>query len=128
MLAKKDQIFSYIMKRGKILDKFNLTEDMIASKEEYVENNEASDYLKDFIDENYDVVEYDETEKTRVNRDDFRITFNNWCKSKDFPIDKSDQIKFAKNMNKKFNIETTRIGKKKVYYFIGISYKNEGDE
>ena len=125
MMVKKDQIFSYIMKRGKILDKLNLTEDMIASKEEYVENNEASDYLKDFIEENYDVVEYDNTEKTRVNRDDFRVAFNNWCKSKDFGIDKSDHTKFTKNMNKKFNINTKQIGKKKVCYYIGISYKNE---
>ena len=63
MMNKADLIFSYIMKRGTIRDKFNLSADMIASKQNYLEANEKVDYLKDFIEERFDIVTYIEKEK-----------------------------------------------------------------
>jgi len=128
MLEKKNLIFSYIMKKGVIRDKFNLTDDMIASKEEYVDANEKVDYLQSYISEFCDLVEYDDTEKTRIMRDDFRIGYNTWCKSKDFPVDKSDDCKFSKKMNKQFKIINKQVTKKKKCAYLGICYKNEDCE
>jgi len=127
MLQKKDFIFSYIMKKGVIKDKFNLTEDMIASKEEYVDANEKVDYLESYISEFCEIVEYDETDKTRIMRDDFRIGYNTWCKTKDFPVDKIDDHKFTRKMSK-LNIKNKQVSKKKKACYIGICYKNEDCE
>jgi hypothetical protein len=39
MLEKKNLLFSFIMKYGKVLDKFELTDEMINSKNEYKDDN-----------------------------------------------------------------------------------------
>ena len=68
MLEKKDKIFSFIMKQyGVIRDKFNLTEEMKASKEEYMDNNEKIDTLEEFINERFDIVPFVKAEKVKNN-------------------------------------------------------------
>jgi phage/plasmid-associated DNA primase len=80
MLAKKDILFSFIMKYGTIRDNFELTEEMKVAKQEYIENNETIDYLKDFINKFYEVVPFVKTEK--ISRDTFRDGYNAYLKSK----------------------------------------------
>jgi phage/plasmid-associated DNA primase len=51
MMAKLDILFSYIIKNGVICDKFDLSEEMLYSKNSYVENNVKEDELEAFIKE-----------------------------------------------------------------------------
>jgi P4 family phage/plasmid primase-like protien len=51
MMGKLDQLFSYIMKKGVICDKFELSQEMLYSKNNYVENNVKEDELECFIKE-----------------------------------------------------------------------------
>ena len=59
MLEKKDLLFSFIMKYGEICDKFELTEEMKVAKENYKNDNQAIDYLLEFINKTYDFVPFD---------------------------------------------------------------------
>jgi P4 family phage/plasmid primase-like protien len=129
LLAMKNEIFSFIMKKGTIRDKFNLTEEMIVAKEEYVDENKKNDCLKDFIEETFDIIEFNnnDSKNTSIKRDDFRILFNTWCKMRDLPVDKSDNASFSKRMHKDYGIDNKQLGKKKELYYIGICLKENED-
>lgn len=127
LLNRKDYIFSYIMHKGVIRDKFIESKEMIDSKTEYIERN-TFDYLKDFIDETFELVEYDNTEDTRIKRSDLRLEYNNWCKSRNYPQDKTNDATFSKTLNKKYKIENKQIGKTKTLYYIGIKRLIDDDE
>jgi phage/plasmid-associated DNA primase len=124
MLAKKDIIFSFIMKHGVIRDNFELTDEMKVAKKEYIENNETIDYLKDFINKFYEVVPF--IKKEKVTRDNFRDNYNSYLKSKGQSIDKSSNVKFTRDI-KKYNIET-KESNGKTYYLGLIERIEESDE
>jgi len=94
VLSKKHLIFSYIMKYGVISDNFDFPEEMINAKNETIEDNTQIDYLKEFIDSNFQLVEFKKTEKMK--RDDFRASYNNYLKSNNRPQDNYTHQKFAR--------------------------------
>jgi len=94
ILSKKHLIFSYIMKYGVIRDNFEFPEEMINAKNETIEDNTQIDYLKEFIDTNFQLVEFKKTEKMK--RDDFRASYNNYLKSNNRPQDNYTHQKFAR--------------------------------
>jgi phage/plasmid-associated DNA primase len=123
LLERKDDIFSYIMKYGVIRDKFNLTEDMINSKLETVEDNTEIDYLQKFIEINYSVVHF--VKKEKVPRDSFRDGYNTFLKSKGLPMNKVTDVKFTRDI-KKYNIGVKESNGKTFY--TGLVPKEDFDE
>jgi phage/plasmid-associated DNA primase len=129
MMAKREQVFCYIMKHGVIQDKFALTEEMMEAKKEY-EGENASDSLADFIESNYDRVEYDTSTKetianSRVSRDSFRTNYNDWCRTSGMKLDTTTHTKFTKRI-KLLKIATGQSNNK-VWYF-GLKRKPYEDE
>jgi len=98
ILSKKDIIFSYLMKYGVIRDKFNLTEEMIISRNETIEDNIQIDYLQKFIESSFDIVPF--VKKEKVSRDGFRDDYNIFLKGKSLPMDKSTDNKFTRLIRK----------------------------
>jgi phage/plasmid-associated DNA primase len=123
LLERKDDIFSYIMKYGVIRDKFNLTEDMINSKLETVEDNTEIDYLQKFIEINYTVVPF--VKKEKVPRDTFRDGYNTFLKSKGLPMNKVTDVKFTRDV-KKYSIGSKESHGKT--YYTGLVPKEDIDE
>ena len=118
MMNKKDLIFSFIMKKGNIKDKFDLTEEMISSKNEYIENN-TKDYLKDFIEEYYDIKEF--IKKEKILRDEFRRCYDEYCIKKRIKINNDTNTKFTRELLKKYNIDSKETHGKS--YYIGLVKK-----
>lgn len=123
MLEMKDQIFSYILKYGVISSNFDLPEEMLVAKENYKEDNTAIDYLKEFIDKYYDIVEYVKDEK--VKRDDFRTNYNNFLKEKGLKMDASSHQKFTRNM-RSYNIGVKESHGKT--YYTGLKDKIDEED
>lgn len=94
ILSKKHLIFSYIMKYGVIRDNFEFPEEMINAKNETIEDNTQIDYLKEFITNNYDLMEFKKIE--RMKRDDFRDAYNYYLKSKNQPQNNYSHQKFSR--------------------------------
>jgi hypothetical protein len=119
MLGKKNEIFSFIMKYGNIVDNLDdIPEEMIAMKNQYADDNTKDDYLQDFIN---DKIEYDKDE--RVLRDEFRLRYNHYCEKYKYSIDKSTNTKFTRMLKDKYNI-ISKESNGKVYY-LGIDFKIE---
>ena len=118
MLAKKDLVFSYIMQKGNILDKFDLTEEMIEAKNQYIEANENVDYLQDFISQNYNIVPFIKKEKIR--NDDFVSMYNCYIQ-KNKIIDKNNSIKKITRRLKLYNINSKESNGKS--YYLGLIAK-----
>lgn len=123
LLARKDDIFSFIMKYGIIRDKFNLTEDMIDSKMETVEDNTEIDSLQKFIEATYTIVPF--VKKEKVPRDTFRDGYNAFLKNKGFPMNKTTDVKFTRDI-KKYSIGVKESNGKTFY--TGLVPKEDLDE
>ena len=120
MMNKKDLIFSFIMKNGNIKDKFDLTEEMISCKNEYIENN-TKDYLKDFIEEYYDIKEF--IKKEKILRDEFRRSYDEYCIKKRIKVNNDTNTKFTRELLKKYNIDSKETHGKS--YYIGLVKKTD---
>lgn len=118
MIDMRELVFCYIMKHGRIMDKFELTAEMKIAKEEYVVAN-AEDYLRDFIDS-----ECVRDDCCKIERDEFRIRYNNYCKSLGYKPDVSKSQTFTKKL-KMLNIENKPSNGKT--YYVGICW-NEPDQ
>ena len=127
IMEHKDYLFSYIMEKGVVRDNFVESAEMLESKREYIEANNH-DYLKDFITDTFEMVEYDNTEKTKIKRDDFRDEYNIWCKKKYYPLNTENDATFSKNMKKVYNIDNKQIGKAKKLYYIGLQRLIEDED
>ena len=125
MLNMKNEIFTYIMKYGTIRDKFDLTEDMIASKSQFINDNIKIDYLKDFIDNTFEIVPFEKKEK--ILRDTFRDSYNSYLKNKNQPIDKSSHQKFTR-LIKSYGIDIQESHGKTYYKNIILRQFEEDDE
>jgi P4 family phage/plasmid primase-like protien len=93
VIAKRSQIMSFILNHGRILDKFELSEDMRVAGEEY--KNDQEDTLKDFITDRT-VKDADES----LDRDKFRLAFNEWCSIRRLKHDTSSNNSFTRAMAK----------------------------
>ncbi len=119
MLGKKNEIFSFIMKYGNIIDNLDdIPEEMIVMKNQNADDNTKDDYLQDFVN---DKIEYDKDE--RVLRDEFRLRYNHYCEKYKYSIDKSTNTKFTRMLKDKYNI-ISKESNGKVYY-LGIGFKIE---
>ena len=123
LLARKDDIFSYIMKNGVIRDKFNLTQDMIDSKMETIEDNTQVDSLQNFIEATYTIVPF--VKKEKVARDTFRDGYNAFLKNKGLPMNKVSDVKFSRDI-KKYGISVKESNGKTFY--TGLVPKQDLDE
>jgi len=123
LLARKDDIFSFIMKYGVIRDKFNLTQDMIDSKMETVEDNTEIDSLQKFIEATYTIVPF--IKKEKVARDTFRDGYNAFLKNKGLPMNKTTDVKFSRDI-KKYGISLKESNGKTFY--TGLVPKEDLDE
>lgn len=123
MLSKLDLIFSFIIKNGTIRDKFELTEEMKVAKDEYIEDNEKIDYLKEFLDEKFIIIPFVKTE--RVKRSVFRQAYNHFLKEKGMPLDHSGEGKFTRVL-RKYNLGTQRSNH--IEYITGLVEKQLDEE
>lgn len=121
MLLKKDLIFSYIMSKGTIRDKFNLTEEMITAKNDYVDENDV-DYLKTFINETYERVKFVKTEKVVNNV--FAENYLLWLQKYKINDNKTNVKQITKRM-KEYDISTKESHGKT--YYLGLVEKIEED-
>jgi P4 family phage/plasmid primase-like protien len=114
MVDKRSQIMSYILRHGRIRDKFELSEDMRVAGEEY--KNDQEDSLKDFIAER--------TVKDAncwIDRDQFRMGYNDWCSIRKLKQDTSSNNSFTRAMAK-HGYAVKSAGTKKRY--LGIKWDN----
>lgn len=121
MMSKLSLIFSYIMKRGTIRDKFDLTEEMIASKNEYIDSQ--TDLVADFIKEKLDRIEYDGTCNTRITNNDCLKQFQLWMQENSYKESYSNkrltkEIKKQKIICKESNHKT---------WYYGLKWKQESE-
>ena len=114
MVSKRELVFCYIMKYGVIRDKFELTEEMKIAKQEYEESN-VRDFIKDFIDS-----ECITGEGKKINRDAFRIKYNEYCRPRGYPLDKSTNTKFTLKM-KALNVLSKKANGNT--YYTGVDWK-----
>jgi len=80
MLEISDYIFTYIMQKGTIRDKFNLSPEMIAEKDKHAKNNTETN-LADYLNERLFDCENDDDNKSIV-LNDLRVCFENYCVDK----------------------------------------------
>jgi P4 family phage/plasmid primase-like protien len=76
--TKYNEIFTYLMKKGRVCSKIEMTPEMIAIKEKYINDNDR-DTLRDFIKE-----KTVKTEGKKITRDDMRKRFNEYCQAHGF--------------------------------------------
>lgn len=76
--TKYNEIFNYLMKKGRVCSKIEMTPEMIAIKEKYINDNDR-DTLRDFIKE-----KTIKTEGKKITRDDMRKRFNEYCQAHGF--------------------------------------------
>ena len=128
MLAKKEQVFCYIMKHGIIQDKFELTEEMKVAKENYIDDNEV-DYLKDFIESTCDTHQDDEgtpfKHRTKYERDAFRADYTAWCNQRQYKKDSSTNTAFTRKMKMR-GFDGQKSGAKT--YYMGLKRKDHHNE
>jgi hypothetical protein len=121
MLEKKDEIFTFIMKYGNIIDNLdNVPEEMLILKKQYEDDNKV-DYLQDFIN---DKIEF--TDNHKILRDDFRLRYNGWCENHKYPVDKSTNTKFTRILKDKYKISNKESNGKS--YYVNIKFKTENSE
>jgi putative DNA primase/helicase len=114
VISRRSQIMSFILNHGRILDKFELSEDMRVAGEEY--KNDQEDSLKDFI--------ADRTVKDAncwIDRDQFRMAYNDWCSIRKLKQDTSSNNSFTRAMAK-HGYAVKSAGTKKRY--LGIKWDN----
>lgn len=114
VISRRSQIMSYILKHGRILDKFELSEDMLVAGEEY--KNDQEDTLKDFI--------TDRTVKDAncwIDRDQFRMGYNDWCSIRKLKQDTSSNNSFTRAMAKHGYVVKSAGTKKR---YLGIKWDN----
>jgi phage/plasmid-associated DNA primase len=78
MLDLSDYIFSYIMNNGVILDKFNLSDEMIEESNKHSKNNTETT-LEDYLNEHLIDCVNDKKENKLIVLNDLRIAFENDC-------------------------------------------------
>jgi len=123
MLSKKSEIFSYIMKRGVIRDKFIATKEMIEAKENYMQDNEKIDHLKDFVTEYFEITPFIKTEK--ITNNNFTVMYNNWLITNNRK-DSRNTNTFITRRIKAFGITVKESNGKTWYY--GLKQKEEIEE
>lgn len=114
VINRRSQIMSFILKHGRILDKFELSQDMKVACEEYM--NDQEDSLKDFINER--------TVKDAncwIERDQFRTAFNDWCMVRKIKQDGLSNNAFTRKMGVN-GYPVKSVGTKKRYS--GIKWNN----
>lgn len=106
MFDRRDDIFSYIMQQGKLVMKgeFDLSDEMKFSKEEF-EEYETTDYLKQFIEQHYEITE-DTTD--RVKRDEVRMHYVNWLSTNKLIDNNAGLGKFVRRIKATFQIENKK--------------------
>ena len=100
MLELSDYIFSYIMHFGTICDKFVLSAEMCAERDEHIENNKDTS-IEEFLAETLEDCENDKATNKLIVVNDLRIQFDSYC----------SQNKMKNNYNKqKFNKKLKALG------------------
>lgn len=78
MLQLSDYIFSYIMHNGLILDKFDLSDEMIEEGNKHAKNN-TDTTLEDYLNEHLIDCINDKKDNKLIVLNDLRIAFENYC-------------------------------------------------
>lgn len=121
LFSHKNEIFNYIMRYGKVQTKFDLTEDMINSKQECIEDNTV-DELQTFIDEKCNLID-----GKKILRNEFIKTYNDWLIKNHKDKDKRTTNKFTRDMKKTYKIDSKESNSKVSYLNIDWKFV-EGDE
>jgi hypothetical protein len=111
MIEKRELVYSFIMKHGIICDKFELPEAMKVAKRNYIEENNEDPF--------------DEFFETRIERDDFRTSYNEYFRSmypKKVMRDQSN-TSFSRMMKEKRFINSEKSGCKT--YCMGIAWTSK---
>ena len=114
MKAKIEQIFCYIMKKGIIQDKFELTEQMLLAKNDYIDDN-TRDPLADFV-----MCECDKSEGARIKREEFKCRYNEYCSKQGIRSPPITNTKFTRLLSK---IGIKNVESNHVVFYTGIRWK-----
>jgi hypothetical protein len=132
LLTKKSQMLTYILRKGRILEKFNITPEMSTAVQEYQEDSTA-DSFADFIKARIERVAYDATNNTtkRNTRLDQKViieTYNQYCTRLGTAPEKNTPTKWHRIIVDKLSLtatETNESGGKRYYY--GMKLREEED-
>jgi P4 family phage/plasmid primase-like protien len=114
LFANKDVIFSYILQYGNIRDELILSQEMMYSKDDIINDNKF-DPLEDYFNE-----KLIKNTNSKIKRDDVISRYNIWCKEKDYKLNQTTPQKFSRMMKEKFGIEA--IGSNGVQFYKGIAW------
>jgi P4 family phage/plasmid primase-like protien len=109
--TKFNEIFTYIMKKGKVTSSIEMTPEMIAIKEKYINDNDR-DTLRDFIKTKTII-----TEGKKITRDEMRKRFNEYCQANGFSNETRNWSpnKFTSSI-KEYGIEYYNKGENRCYF------------
>jgi hypothetical protein len=115
LLGKKNEVFSYIMKHGRINNVVNPSAEMIEKKRQYIADQESNDLLKSYIDDYIELNVPEITgkgmkEKWCIKRDKFIESYKTWCKINDYKIKEITPTKFTSDLLKKYGICNDKSG------------------
>ena len=117
MLEKEDLIFSYIMKKGRIMDSFEISDEMIEAKNNYIKENINNDYLEEFINTYFEKVS-NMDKVNRVLRDNFKLEYFEWCGMNDIKVKDITYQKLSREMRNKFGCDVYESNH--VVYYLGL--------
>jgi putative DNA primase/helicase len=120
LFSHKNDIFNYIMKYGIMQTKFDLTEDMINSKQDCIDDN-TEDELQTFIDEKCNLID-----GKKISRNEFIKTYNDWLVKNHKDKDKRTTNKFTRDMRSTYKINSKESNGKT--YYLDIEWKFSGED
>ena len=125
IIAKRDVLFSYIMKQGVIQDKFELTPEMRAATDDYKTANDK-DYLKEYLEtECVRTTELNNGKPYRVDKKAFRQGWLSWLAANAYSDPKREAKQVTRRMTK-LGIESSQSGT--THYYINLKLKEVDDE
>jgi phage/plasmid-associated DNA primase len=122
MFALVDYFFSYIMYTGRIMDKFDLSDEMIAAAQKHVSDN-TDNTLANYLSENLVDCVNDKIKNKLLSLNDVRLAFENDCKLNNIksPV---TQRKFPDKVRALGYVIKETCGSNKLY---GKRFKNTDD-
>ena len=136
LLKKKSILLTFIIKHGHILEKFNITDEMMSAVQDYQEDSTA-DSFNDFIKARIERCDYDDSSikgrsKTRLDQKSIIEGYNHYCHELGTHPEKLTPHKWHREIMAKFNLsaEETHEGGGKRYYhgFKWIEAEEEDEE
>ena len=128
IIAKRDIMFSYLMKRGVIRDKFELTDEMRAATDDYKKSNEKH-FLRDFLTRTFELTNekrMGSDKPMRVERDIVKTAYNQYLRELNESKHTISNTKLTKQVKDILKIDIQESGGK--VYYLGIKWRKREEE